>query len=45
MLSPMTLALVVIHCKLKNSHNNTYTEAQNKYDRAMNEQLRKIADA
>ena len=27
------------------SHNNTYTEAQNKYDRAMNEQLRKIADA
>lgn len=27
------------------SHNDTYTEAQNKFDKAMNEQLRKIADA
>ena len=27
------------------SHNDTYTETQNKFDKAMNEQLRKIADA
>ena len=27
------------------SHNNTYTEEQNKFDKEMNKQLRKIADA